>query len=108
VYFGMGGVVLCMSRDVEIVQDAAGVCDMGGKDNGGVGRKKGYIYSSSGDCLVHCSPREFCWSTNTKRPSLHCAAPPSTSWTTSLETRFCTPSEDSLQHRPLLLHLIPY
>ena len=26
--------------------------NMGGKENGGVGGKKGYIYSSSGDFLV--------------------------------------------------------
>jgi len=28
------------------------VYNMGGKEEGGVGRKKGYIYSSSGDFLV--------------------------------------------------------
>jgi acyl-homoserine lactone acylase PvdQ len=50
--FEMGGGVLCTSRDVEIVQDAAGVFNIGGKDNGGVGGKKGYIYSSSCD-LIH-------------------------------------------------------
>jgi hypothetical protein len=31
---------------------AGGVIDKGGKDNGGVGGKKGYIYSSSCD-LIH-------------------------------------------------------
>ena len=51
VCFGMRGVVLCKSRNVEIVQDAAGVFDTGGKQNGGVGWMKGYIYSSSGDFL---------------------------------------------------------
>ena len=50
--FGTRGVVLCKSRDVEIVQDAAVVFNMGGKDNGGVGGKKRYIYSSSCD-LIH-------------------------------------------------------
>ena len=29
------------------------VYNTGGKENGGDGRKKGYIYSSSGDFLVH-------------------------------------------------------
>ena len=40
----------------------------GGKENGGVGRKKGYIYSSSRDFLVHVSRYDnfdsypaFCW-----------------------------------------------
>jgi hypothetical protein len=50
--FEMRGVVLCTSRDVKIVQDAAGVLNIGEKDNGGVGGKKGYIYSSSCD-LIH-------------------------------------------------------
>jgi len=45
-------VVLCKSHDVEIVQDAGGVFNMGRKENGGVGGEKGYIYSSSCD-LIH-------------------------------------------------------
>ena len=50
--FEMIGVVLCKSHDVEIVQDVASVLNAGGEDNGCVGRKKGYIYSSS--CyLIH-------------------------------------------------------
>jgi len=52
VCFRMRGIVLCKSRDVEIVQDAASAFNMGGKENSGVGRKKGYIYSSSCD-LIH-------------------------------------------------------
>ena len=52
VCFGTRGVVLCKSHDVKIGQDAAGVFYMGGKDNGGVGGKKGYIYSGSCD-LIH-------------------------------------------------------
>jgi hypothetical protein len=44
---GMRAVVLCKLHDVEIVQDAAGVVNMGVEDNGVVGRKKGYIYCSS-------------------------------------------------------------
>jgi len=52
VCFGTRDVVLCKSRDVEKVQDAAGVFNTGGKDNGGVGGQKGYIYSSSCD-LIH-------------------------------------------------------
>ena len=50
--FGARGVVLCKSSNVEMVQDAGSVFDTGVKENGGVGRKKGYIYSSSSDCLV--------------------------------------------------------
>jgi len=44
VCFGKRGVVLCKSRDVEIIQDAAGVFNTGGKENGGFVMKKGYIY----------------------------------------------------------------
>jgi hypothetical protein len=43
---------VCKSCDFEIVQDAGGVFNTGGKENGGVGGKNGYIYSSSCD-LVH-------------------------------------------------------
>ena len=43
---------LCKLRDVEIVQDAGGVFNMGRKDNGCVGGKKGYIYSRSCDFFV--------------------------------------------------------
>ena len=49
---GTRGVDVCQSHDVEIVQDAGGVFNMGGKENEGVGGKKGYIYSSSCDFLV--------------------------------------------------------
>jgi hypothetical protein len=34
---------------VEKVEDAGGVFNTGGKENGGEGGKKGYIYSSSCD-----------------------------------------------------------
>ena len=51
VCFGTRSVVLCMSRVVEIVQDAAGVFNTGGKDNGGIGGNKGYIYSSPCDSI---------------------------------------------------------
>ena len=50
--FGTRGVVWCNSPDVEIAQDPGGVYNMGGKQKVGVGRKKGYIYSSSGNFLV--------------------------------------------------------
>ena len=49
---GMRGVVLCKSPDVEIVREAASVFNTGRKNNGGVGGKKRYIYSSSWD-LIH-------------------------------------------------------
>ena len=51
--FGTRGVVLHKSHDVGIVQDAGGVFNMGGKENGGVGGKMVYIYSSCCDFLVH-------------------------------------------------------
>jgi hypothetical protein len=38
---------LFKSPVVELLQDATGVFSTEGKDNGGVGGKKGYIYSSS-------------------------------------------------------------
>jgi hypothetical protein len=52
VCFGMRRVVLCKSLVVERVQDAGGVFNTGGKHNGGEGRKKRCIYSSSCDFLV--------------------------------------------------------
>jgi len=55
VCFGARGFVLCMSCDVESVEDAGGVLNMGGKENRGVGGKKGYIYSSSCN-LIHILP----------------------------------------------------
>jgi len=45
--FGTTGVVWCKSRVIEMVQDAGSVFNMGRKDDGGVGGKKGFIYSSS-------------------------------------------------------------
>ena len=76
--FGTRGVILCKSHDVKIVQDAGGVFNMGGKENDGVGGKKGYIYSSSCDFLVQLvrydnfdSYPAFCCLTNTKRHSFH-------------------------------------
>jgi hypothetical protein len=46
---GTRGVVLCKSRDIEIVQDAGWVFNMGGIVNGGAGGIKRYIYFSSCD-----------------------------------------------------------
>jgi len=51
VCFGTRGVVLCKSRNVKRVEDAGVVLNMGGKENGGVGGKKGCIYSSSCDLI---------------------------------------------------------
>jgi hypothetical protein len=75
---GTRGVVLCKSQDVKAVPDAASVFNTGGKDNGGVGAKMGYIYSSSGDFLVQGSTCEFCWLINTKWRIVHLAATPGT------------------------------
>jgi hypothetical protein len=55
------------------------VYNTGGKEKGGVGGKKGYIYSSSSDFLVQASTCEFCWLTNTKQPRLDFAEIPGTS-----------------------------
>jgi len=85
-------------------QDPVGVYNTGGKEKGGVGGKKGYIYSSSGDFLLQGSTCEFCWLTNTKRPWRHLAELPGTSWTTCLETRFSTRGEDSIPRRALHWH----
>jgi len=52
VCFGTGWIVLCKSLDVERVEDAGGASNTGGKENAGVGGKKGYIFSSSCD-LIH-------------------------------------------------------
>jgi hypothetical protein len=60
-------------------QHAVGVYNTGGKAKGGVGGRKGYIYSSSGDFLVQSSTCEFCWLRNTKRPSLDLPEQPGTS-----------------------------
>jgi hypothetical protein len=37
------GIVLCKSRDVEVVQNAGFVFNTEGKEYGGLGGKKGYI-----------------------------------------------------------------
>jgi hypothetical protein len=50
--FGLRGTVLGKSRMVERVQDAGGVFNTGGKQNGGDGRKMRYIYSSFCNFLV--------------------------------------------------------
>ena len=112
--FGTRGVVLGKSRDVVRVQDPGVVYNMGGKGKGGVGGKRGYIYSSSGAFLVQHvrydtfdSYPVFCWLTNTTRSSLHLALPLGTSYMTSLERRCSTRGEDSLQRQALLLHHIP-
>jgi len=103
VCFGTRGVVLCQSCDVRIIQDAGGVSNMGGRDNGGVGGKKGNIYSTSCDFLGQLERYDsfdpypaMCWLTNTKRPSLHLAPPPGTSCMRRIETRDSTSSEARL------------
>jgi hypothetical protein len=52
VCFGTRVIVLSKSGNVEIVQDGASVFNVAGKVNGGVGGKKGYIYSCSCDLIV--------------------------------------------------------
>jgi len=50
--FETRGIGLHKSCTVERVEDAGKVFNMGGKENGGVGQKKGYIYSSFCNFLV--------------------------------------------------------
>jgi hypothetical protein len=82
------------------------VYNTGGEEKGDVAEKKGYIGLCCGEFLVQGSTCEFCWLRNKIRRSLHLAAPAGTSGTTSLETRFSTRREDSVQHWALLWHLI--
>jgi hypothetical protein len=72
-YFGTRGVLLCKLCDVNMVQDAGGVFNMGGKENGGVRGKMGYIYLSSCDFLLQLGRHDhldsyavFRWLLNTK------------------------------------------
>ena len=114
VCFGTRGVVLCKSRDVDIVQDAGGVFNTGSKENGGVGGKKREWRCRREEGIYILEFLQFdsypgcCWLMNTKRPSLHVAHPPSTSGMRSLETRSSTRGDDTLRHRALLWHHIPH
>jgi len=106
----MRGSVLRKSRDVEIVQVAGGVFRTGGQQNGGVGGKQGFMYWSSCDFLIQLvrnasfgSCPVFCGLMNAKRPSLHHAQPPGTSWMRSLETRFSPCGEQCLRRQALLV-----
>jgi len=83
VYYWMGCIVSCKSRNVETVQDAGGRFDTEWKDHGGFGRKKGYMYLSWRDFSVqlvryaNCdSYPALCWLINTKRPTMHFAQLP--------------------------------
>jgi len=98
---------MCKSRHVEIVQDAAREWNTEGKGHGGVSGKTGYKYSSSGEFLVQGSTCNLCSLTNTTWHSFQRAAPPGTSRTTSLETKFSTQVVDSLECQVLLWYLIP-
>jgi len=111
VCFGTRGVLWRKSHDVEIVQDAGSLFNTGGKENGSLGGKKGYIYVSSCYFPVQLvrydnfdSHPAFCWLMNTHRPSLLFAHPPGTSWMRSLKTSFSTRGEASLRCQALLLH----
>ena len=82
VCFGMIGVVLCKSLEVEIIQDVGGVfkhwlcVEYGRKSESRRRRKEGiYILQS----LRFRSYPTLCWLMNTTRPRLHLAQPPGTS-----------------------------
>jgi hypothetical protein len=85
VCFRITGVILCMSRDVKIVQDTCIVGNMGKIGNGGVGGKKGYIYLNRGDFFVQlvrydnfvCYPAFYCLMNKTMS-HIHLAQPPMT------------------------------
>jgi hypothetical protein len=75
VCFGTRGVILCKSHDEEIVQSAGGAFNSEVDENGGVGRKDGYIYPSCYDFLVQlvrCDNFDFysafCWLMNRNSP----------------------------------------
>jgi hypothetical protein len=78
VCFGTRGIFSWKLSGVKIAQNAAGVFNTRGKDNGGVGGNMGDKYSSSGDFLVQGSTYKFYWLTNTNRHFLRVAAPPGT------------------------------
>jgi len=110
VCFETRGVVLCNSRDVEIVQNAGGVfncwrCVQYWRIRESRCRREEGIYIL--EFLRVGSYPAFCWLMNTKRPILHLAQPPGTSWMRSLEMRFSTRGEDSLRRWALLWHHIP-
>jgi len=76
VCFGARHLVLSKSCDVEVAQDAGGVLYKGGREKGGVGGKKGYIYSTYCDYLVQLvrydnvdSYPALCWLKNTNGPA---------------------------------------
>jgi hypothetical protein len=50
--FGTRDDLLCNSPDVERDKDTRGVLHPGGNESGCVGKKKGYVYSSSSKSLV--------------------------------------------------------
>jgi len=100
VYFGKRGIVLCKSRDVAIRM--LSVCIVW-EERERRCRQEEWIHILEFQRFLG-STCEFCWSTITKRPSLHLAEPPGASRTTSLETKFSTRREGSLQCRALRLH----
>jgi hypothetical protein len=52
VCFPTSAIILCLPRDVQVGQDAGGVCNTGGKDNGGIAEKKEYISLGSYNFLI--------------------------------------------------------
>jgi len=105
---GMGGVVLCKSRDVESVQDAGPVLNCEGcvecrsKRASRCRREEGICILKF---LLFGSYPAFCPLIHTKWLSIHLAQPPGPSWMRSLETRFSTRREESLRHWAQLWYL---
>jgi len=97
-----------------MVLNSGVVFNTGGRKNGGVGGKKGYIYVTSCDFTIklvrYCnfdSYTAFCCLMIMKQPSLHQAQPRGTLWMRNLETWFGTRSEESWRLEALHLHHIP-
>jgi len=110
VCFGTRGVVLCKSRDFEIVQNADGVficwrCVEFQRKRESRCRREDGIYRLG--FLRFGSYPVVCWLMNPKRPSLHLAQPPGSSGMRSLGTGFSTRGEDTFQPWALLWHHIP-
>jgi len=115
VWFGTLGAAMYKSGNFQIVQDGGSVFRTEGRENGGVGRKKGYICLSFCDFLVQLvtydsfhSYSAFCWLRNIKRPSLHHTKPPGTSEKRNIQSRFRTCRAAMCQQWGLLLNYTPF
>jgi hypothetical protein len=98
----MRSVIVCKSRVVKRVQDAGGVFNTGGKQNGGDRGMMGYIYSSSSDFMV-----QLVLSVNEPKTaqSLSCGITRNV-MNKEPRKRFCILGEDSIRLQELFWHLV--